>query len=203
MEKDIVTNKKKITILIVSLAAIVVLFNFNYFSQQVRFLFTGKKSIFVENQDLPTKQLPANTLVIETLNIQTPVVYVNDNKESVFQDALQHGVVHYPGTAKVGEYGNAYIFGHSSDYAWAKGDYKTVFALLPEIEIGAEVLVSNEVGETFKYKVTQKFVADLGDVHLLSQDMTKKQLTIQTSYPIGTALKRYIVIAESVEGTNP
>jgi len=124
---------------------------------------------------------------------------VEEKSEKTYQAALQNGVVHYPGTAKPGEAGNVYIFGHSSDYLWSRGNYKTVFALLPRVEIGALVNLSNEEGEIFTYTITDKFVASPKDTQLLSQDTGgKKILTLQTSYPIGTALKRYIVIAELI-----
>jgi LPXTG-site transpeptidase (sortase) family protein len=124
-------------------------------------------------------------------------VYATEANETAFQAALATGVVHFPETAKPGEFGNVYLFGHSSDYAWSKGAYKTVFALLTKIQPGTEILVSDSVGDLFTYKVKEAFVAGSKDVKYLSQEKyEKKLLTLQTSYPIGTALKRYIVRAE-------
>jgi len=141
-----------------------------------------------------------NTLTIPALQITAPIVYITEATEPVFQKALQSGVVHYPGTAKPGEGGNCYIFGHSSDYIWSRGNFKTVLALLPQIEIGDEVVVSNTSGEQFTYTVTKSFVASPKDVQLLDQgDRTKKILTVQTSYPLGTALKRWIVVGEILD----
>lgn len=147
----------------------------------------------------PEKGEP-NMLRIPSLDINAPILYVNEKKETVFQQALQNGVVHYPDTALIGRPGNTYIFGHSSDMALAPGNYKTVFALLPNIQKDAEISLTDPFGTVFKYKVFDQFVAENTDVELLEQNTDgKKILTLQTSYPIGTALKRYIVKAELVE----
>ena len=138
-----------------------------------------------------------NTLIVPSLNITAPIVKPQESTEKSYQEALQNGVAHFPGTAEVGEVGNAYIFGHSSDMLLAPGSFKTIFALLPQIEIGAEILVSNNNGEQFRYLVTEKFVVENNQTEVLSQDTNGKQvLTLQTSYPLGTALKRFIVKSE-------
>lgn len=140
---------------------------------------------------------PKNTLAIPSLGVSAPVVYVSGVGEEVFQAALQNGVVHYPGSSLPGEVGNVYIFGHSSDYAWSSGNYKSVFALLPKIKKGAEIKLTNDKGFLYTYKVTEQFVVGPNDVQVLSQETGGKHiLTLQTSYPVGTALRRYVVRAE-------
>lgn len=140
---------------------------------------------------------PKDTLAIPSLGINAPVIYEVAQNEEAFQLALRNGVVHYPGSALPGAVGNVYIFGHSSDYAWSKGDYKSVFALLPKIENGAEIKLTDSKGFMYTYLVTNQFVVGPKDVNVLSQETNgKHMLTVQTSYPIGTALKRYVVQAE-------
>jgi LPXTG-site transpeptidase (sortase) family protein len=140
-----------------------------------------------------------NTLLIEALNIDAPLIYVTEKKEAVFQEALQHGVVHYPGTAAIGQVGNAYFFGHSSDLPWAKGEYKTIFAALPDITKGTNILVTDETGAQYNYTVTETKVIRPTDFSVLNQETNgKKILTLQTSYPLGTALRRFIVVAEII-----
>ena len=135
-------------------------------------------------------------LSIPSLSITAPIVYATGSSETVFQTDLKNGVVHYPGTANPGQSGNCYIFGHSSDYVWSSGKFKTVFATLPHIQKGAEIQVSNKDGLIFTYIVTNITVVSPSATQYLEQDTTKKILTVQTSYPIGTALKRFLVIAE-------
>lgn len=193
---------KAVVMLLIAVVILFVLLNFSYFAKQLGF-YTDK--IFVTDQQRQVKlaedhvEIGPDTLYIASLDIQAPIKYVEGKTEDVFQKALIDGVVQYPGTAAIGEKGNTYIFGHSSDFAFSKGHYKTVFALLPNIEIGADILISNSEGKIYKYKVYQKFVAKKTDVSLLSQQTNGKSiLTLQTSYPVGTALQRYIVQAELV-----
>ena len=139
----------------------------------------------------------ADKLAIPSLGLTVPLVYVDTTDEITFQRGLEQGVVHYPSTALPGERGNAYYFGHSSDYVFKKGSFKTVFATLPKIEIGAEVYVTNHAGKQFVYAVKEKKIVSSQDVSVLSQgDRAEKLLTLQTSWPLGTALKRYVVICE-------
>jgi LPXTG-site transpeptidase (sortase) family protein len=193
---------KAVVMLLIAAVILFVLLNFGYFAKQLGF-YTDK--IFVTDQQRQVKlaedhvELAPDTVYIASLDIRAPIKYVEGKSESVFQKALIDGVVQYPGTAAIGEKGNTYIFGHSSDFAFSKGNYKTVFALLPNIEIGAEISVANDQGKTFKYKVYKKFVAKKTDTQLLDQNTNGKSiLTLQTSYPVGTALQRYIVQAELV-----
>lgn len=176
------------------------LVNFQYFSAWVGFWLFKPQTYTTEKPETNTQNLvrgEPNSLEIASLGIKTPLQYAESKNETEFQELLQKGVVHYPGTALVGEVGNAYFFGHSSDYAWSKGGYKTVFALLPNIAVGEEIKISGQDGIVYTYKVTEKFVASKTDLGLLSQETGgKKILTLQTSYPVGTALKRYIVKAE-------
>lgn len=189
---------RKILLLCLLLLAILLVLDFGYFWHQTLFAYLGRKQVYYSPEYVhANRRGEPNTVFIDSVRIKAPIVYVEENSEEVFQRALQNGVVHYPGTALPGEYGNAYIFGHSSDLAWAKGSYKTVFALLPKVKVGEEIKITNRRGELFTYTVTQTFVAKPTDVYLLEQgDRKTKKLTLQTSYPLGTALKRWIVVAE-------
>lgn len=189
--------------LFLGIAAVLLLMALAYILLNTAYFF--KQATFYLNKPNPTQiQTPKenevgepNQISIPSLGITAPIVEPQKSNESSFQEALKTGVVHYPGTAAVGELGNAYLFGHSSDFAFKGGNFKTVFALLPHIENGAEIIVSNGEGKVFHYIVSQSFVAQSTDTHLLDQGDKKEQiLTLQTSYPIGTALKRYIVVAK-------
>ena len=145
-----------------------------------------------------------NILTIPSLGITAPIVYAEKNDEKIFQQALKNGVVHFPDTANPGELGNCYIFGHSSDYIWSNGKYKTIFAPLTKIEQGAEITITDNSGKFFKYIVTKTFVTSPTDLSVLDQGNNQKRLlTLQTSWPLGTALKRFIVVAEMKEKTPP
>lgn len=198
-------SKTKIGLGVVGAVALLLLvfvaMNNAYVFEQLKFLFN--KPDVAKNQSTATnkeEKSEQNQINIPSLGITAPIVEPKENNEKAFQEALKTGVVHYPGTAEVGQFGNPYLFGHSSDFAFKGGDYKAVFALLPSIQKGAEIVVSNTDGQVFRYEVTDSFVANSDDVHLLDQrEYKEKLLTLQTSYPIGTALKRWIVIAKLKE----
>ncbi len=177
-----------------------VLLNTGYFWQQLKFIYRSEPPKADQTTPAQNAKGEPNHLEITSLGISAPIVEAADNTEKGFQEALKTGVVHYPNTAKVGEVGNAYYFGHSSDFAFKGGSYKTVFALLPRIKDGAEIVMSNGSGDKFTYVVTEQKVVSSSDTSVLEQNTNgQKLLTLQTSYPVGTALKRYIVIAKLKE----
>jgi LPXTG-site transpeptidase (sortase) family protein len=189
---------KKIILALVIAAVVFFLLNADYFAKNIR------HGLFRRYPKDPSQQISdvqpqaePNTLWIESLDIKAPIIYTQATTEAGFQQDLQRGVVHYPETALPGELGNVYLFGHSSDLPWKEGDYKTVLALLPRIQVGAEIKVTSHEGKTFTYIVKETKVVGPKDIEVLSQfNRERKLLTVQTSYPIGTALRRFIVVAE-------
>lgn len=202
-------SQKKIDprVIAAAVAAPIVVFvamNFGYFSARASLLLRGPAPTTDAGDEALSVNAPprmaADRLVIASLGLDVPLVYVAEKSEAAFQVALRDGVVHYPGTALPGQPGNAYYFGHSSDYAWAKGDYKTVFATLTKIEVGARIVASGADGTPHAYVVTGTRVVSPKDLSVLDQgDGAEKRLTLQTSYPLGTALKRFVVEAKLVE----
>ncbi|MBU0597813.1 sortase [Patescibacteria group bacterium] len=140
-----------------------------------------------------------SVISIPDRNIEAPIVYITEEQNTAdgHQEALANGVVLFPGTALPGELGNPYIFGHSSDYFWKPGDYKEIFKPLIDIPVDTAVRITNPDGELFIYKVIETKIVGPKDVSVMDQyNHERKILTLQTSYPIGTALKRYIAICE-------
>lgn len=174
-----------------------ILLNAPYFIKNVRYLLSKHGEV---TDEVPEEEIgEQNTLTIPSLSIKAPLVYITEKGEAAYQDGLQRGVVHYPGTAEVGQPGNAYFFGHSSDLPWAKGEYKTVFALLPNIALGDLVEVTDAEGHIFTYKITETKIVRPDDLSVLDQGNNERSIiSIQTSYPVGTALKRFIAIGELV-----
>ena len=147
---------------------------------------------------LPTlAKVETNRLVISDLNIKAPVVYIDVSGKDEDQEALAKGVVHYPGTPDPGGWGNIYIFGHSSDYSWKPGHYKTIFKPLVNVKLETVVNLSDSQGNIFKYRVKETKIVLPNDVSVMDQYNNERQiLTLQTSYPLGTALKRFLAICE-------
>lgn len=144
-----------------------------------------------------------NRIIIPKIGKNIPLVDVHisqdvdfDHMENIFMQELENGIVRYPGTALPWEQGNSFIFGHSSNYPWMKGNYNDVFALLDELVAGDEIIVYYDQ-KKFTYKVTDKKVVRPGDVKALSErDPNKKELTLMTCWPIGTTYNRLLVFTE-------
>ena len=141
--------------------------------------------------------LSSNTIFIPSLSLSAPTIFPNSADEKELQIALQNGVAHYTTTALPGTYGNSVFVGHSSDYVWAKGNYKTIFSNLPELSLGETIFISDDE-QTYKYSIIETKIVDENDTTIFDQKKYERRLlTLQTSYPLGTALKRYVVVAET------
>lgn len=152
----------------------------------------------------PTTDLkvgPEPKLIIPKINVDAPVVYdVPSLAESVVQEKLKDGVVHYPipGASSVpGQTGNTVILGHSSNDVFDDGDYKFVFVQLDKLNKG-DTFYLNYNGTRYTYSVTEKKIIDPSQVSELVIDNGKPLATLVTCTPPGTALKRLVVIAEQI-----
>lgn len=112
---------------------------------------------------------------------------------------LENGVIRYPGSAKPGEIGNTFIFGHSSNFPWIKGAYNDVFALLDKVEFDDEIIVYYGQ-EKYIYKITAKNIIKPGDVSVLQKEVHDiSEISLMTCWPIGTTLNRLILTGELVK----
>jgi len=145
-----------------------------------------------------------NRIVIPKLGKSVPIVEMStehiegenwSDLEKQIQNGLQQGVVHYPGTAKPGQFGNAFITGHSSYYPWDPGKFKDVFALLNQLSPGDTFVVYYDQLR-YEYKIYNKMEVQPDNVSVLEQPKDKKIATLMTCTPVGTALRRLIIQAE-------
>lgn len=157
---------------------------------------TEKNAQMIPEQQTQPETRTDQALWIPKLDIWVPIIYVASNDEAQIQTALINGVVHYAGTAVPGEIGNAYVVGHSSNYSWVVSKYNAVFALLPETQIGDDIFIVDYSGQT-NFRVIATSVVSPNDLSALSQATNgRRLLTLQTSYPVGEAKQRFLVIAE-------
>jgi LPXTG-site transpeptidase (sortase) family protein len=148
---------------------------------------------------------PDNRIIIPRINKNVPIVNVSTQSlirrdwaglEADIQEALKGGVVHYPGTAEPGQNGNVVVTGHSSYFPWDPGRFKDVFALLHDVVVGDEILIYNDQ-KPYRYTVTEKTIVLPDKIDVLTQQGEDK-LTLITCTPVGTNLKRLIVVAKPV-----
>lgn len=145
-------------------------------------------------KEIEVNQLGDNSLIIPKIGVKTPINW--DTRPGDVMAVLGEKIAHLAGSGKPGEGENVFITGHSSNYWWREGSINTVFALLPELQEGDEILVTSN-GKIFRYKVSEKLEVSpkkTGDYFISSSE----QLTLMTCVPVGTNLRRLLVIAKPV-----
>lgn len=172
--------------------------NYQSIILQMRYFWSNqvqKPSVTSPSQTTSPVITVQNRLVIPKISVDAPIVWNVD--PSNINPALQNGVAQYKGTALPGNFGNVFIFGHSSYYAWAPGNYKTVFALLGNLNIGDKIYI--EYNNTkYNYIVSSMKTVWPTNAQVLNQT-TDKELTLMTCVPVGTNLQRLIVVANQIE----
>lgn len=140
----------------------------------------------------------AGNIQIEKIGVDLPVVWTQDFAK--IQDDLKYGVVHHPYTPYPGERGMASIHGHSSGDPW-DGNFKTAFTKLNFLAEGDDVWVTvfgyNDQSRKYHYVVRSGKVYEKNDPKQFTS-LGGYHLNLSTSWPIGTAHKRYVVTTELV-----
>ncbi len=142
----------------------------------------------------PTPIVEPAHIIIEKIGVDTPIQW--DIPADKTLDALNHGVAHLEGSAHLGEVGNVFITGHSSDYAWKKNPYAAVFSLVPKLVPG-DIITIRENGGVYVYKVAQTKIVKPTEVEV-ANPTTTPILTLLTCYPVGTSRDRFIVHASLI-----
>jgi LPXTG-site transpeptidase (sortase) family protein len=154
-------------------------------------------NLVVEPPQVPTPVVNYNPeIIIPKIGIQAPVIY--DASYASIIENLRTGVVRYEGTADPGQIGNVVIVGHSSDYPWSTGSYKTVFALLDKLVAGDEIILPYG-SNRYVYKVTQVNIVKANNLSVLART-GEPTLTLVTCYPVGTAINRLVIVAKLTQG---
>lgn len=141
-------------------------------------------------------QLPPRPSKITHYSLSVPKLKIQGAVIQIGGEDLMRSLIHYPGTALPGQFGNAVIFGHSVlPQFFNPQDYKTIFSTLPMLEEGDEVLADFD-GVLYHYQVIQLAEAAPDDVTVLEQRFDDSYLTLITCVPPGTYLKRLVVRAK-------
>jgi len=146
----------------------------------------------------PGDARPSVEVVIDAIGVVAPVVLSTDPDEAALERDLERGIIRYPDTANPGQAGNAFLTGHSSNYAWSQGEYDRILSHLDELTEGDAVTLrtvqSNGKTIEYSYHVTKKFVAAPDDPRLF-EETEDQTLTLATCWPLNTSWKRLVVKA--------
>jgi LPXTG-site transpeptidase (sortase) family protein len=153
----------------------------------------------VNTQDSPLpviQEIDADMLFIPKLGVAAPLISSLHDPTAPWDDLrrdLDDGVSLAPGLSQPGQEGTAWVTGHSSDYAWRSGQYKTVFALLPALTQGDEIVIDYQ-GERYTYRVTGSEVVHPSNVAAF-REREGATLTLMTCYPPLTTARRWLTYA--------
>ncbi len=147
----------------------------------------------------PTVSLPrVKPSKITTYNVSIPKLKIKDAVITIGGREVKSTLVHYPGTALPGEYGNGVVFGHSVlPLFYNPKNYETIFSTIPTLEPGDIIKVFFD-GVSYLYQVEDYFEVEPEDVRVLEQRFNEQTLSLVTCVPPGTYKKRGIVKARLV-----
>ena len=133
-------------------------------------------------------------LTIEAIGIHDAPVFDSDS-----QWALAKGVAHNPQTSlpwSPTPQRNVYLAGHRMGYrgTWSR----MIFYNLDKLKEGDKVVLKDRSGRSYRYRVSEVFIADPKDVWVMGQVRGRDMVTLQTCTPYPTFEKRLIVRADRV-----
>lgn len=152
-----------------------------------------------KNSTKTPPQLPSladNNLTIPSIDVLAPITWNVPNTTSDTLANLKNGLIHISGTALPGQTGNIFISGHSSNYPWVKSKYNSIFALLDKVVVG-DIVHLKYANNDYLYKVSEIKVVQPEDSSVM-QSNSSSILTLMTCTPVGTNLRRLIVVANQV-----
>lgn len=145
-----------------------------------------------------TPQLPPRPSKITHYSLSIPKLGIEKATVQIGGEDLMASLIHYPGTALPGQFGNAVIFGHSVlPQFFNPKNYKTIFSTLPTLKEKDEVLVNFD-GVFYRYRIIKLTETTPEDVTVLEQRHDSSYLSLITCVPPGTYLKRLVVRAKLV-----
>jgi LPXTG-site transpeptidase (sortase) family protein len=138
---------------------------------------------------------------IPKIGITAPVIIEPSADPKVILKDLKKGVVHYSGSAMLGQPGTAIILGHSWTTSWRTGNYDSVFSLINKLAAGDTFTISNG-DNVLTYRVVGNMV-----FNPISKDKTIEEfiksdsssLVLITCWPAGSSRERLAVKADLVQ----
>ncbi len=141
-----------------------------------------------ENVNIIYKTNPAQTLLINSAEIEGNIVYGTDG-----ENLLREGFWHHPGTVYPGDNGCSVIFGHRR---YHMPPQKNTFYNLDKIDIDDRVEIMLNDGTWLEYKVTNIEIISPSQLDsIVTSDYDDYLLKLITCHPLGTSKKRLVVTA--------
>ena len=103
-------------------------------------------------------------LKISSINLEAPIMLGEEN--------LNYVVAKYRNSPSFGESGNVILAGHNNMNG-------SIFRSLHKLKIGTIVKIQSD-NKIYKYKITTREIVEPNDPSLLTQDLSKKEITLIT-----------------------
>ena len=134
-----------------------------------------------------------NGIEIPSLEVEAPLVFIQDTNQESLKKGLEKGVVYYPGSAMPGEKGQIFILGHSAPAGWPKIKYEWVFSRIAELEPG-EIIFLNYDHKQYHYEVKRKIFLEKGE-EIPPPEEGRSVLYLITCWPPGRDIRRLAIEA--------
>ena len=136
---------------------------------------------------------PEDKITISAINISVPLVEVGGTSEIEYREALDRGVIHFPGSAIPGEKGMTVLMGHSAPEGWPKINHDWVFSDLDDLREGDRI----EVCYRNRLSVYTVINEEIGKkIYEVGEDVPplyygeKEEAVIMTCWPPGSSANR-------------
>lgn len=133
-------------------------------------------------------------VVIDNIGVDTVVINPFRSDVASLDTELLKGVVRYPGSARLGEDANMFIFGHSSGLPVIINKAFKAFNKLGTLKVGDEIKVYGDT-RIYIYRVVNVRLVDSNEA-LVELKTGKKILTLSTCNTFGEKEERFVVNAE-------
>ena len=162
---------------------------------------------------LPSQKNEKQYVVAPALGMIAPIVET-DPKSSDYQKLVawksidlnpyfQRWAHLYPSTAQIWAVWNAVIGWHSNYLVSKRTDFTTVFGRIPELDVKDELWFYRHYQWNqwilLKYSITKSYETKATDTKVMLPTKWKREVTLYTCTPIGTARNRWILRAELKE----
>ena len=145
---------------------------------------------------IPIEAENSNILEMPQFGIKAPILQVGTIDSKIIYKKLKQGVVLYP-TSDIPGNGYSIIIGHSSQYPWSPGKYKSVFSLLNQLEQGDKIYVFwNQKPLVFEVRDKKIFLPwpkGTESTETIFPPSDEITLILQSCWPVGIASKRVAV----------
>lgn len=138
-------------------------------------------------------------VVIPAIDLDLSVQNIESRDLAVLDEALKDGPVRHMDSAKLGEKGNVFIFGHSSRLPVVRNEMYKAFNRVPELSEGDLIKVFGG-GREFHYRVKDIRSIEVTDPEAVLIDNSRegKRLTIVTCDNLTGKSARFVLEAELV-----